>query len=196
MYTRIAKEAYDIWSTSPTFRQVFSPSPFALVAGKTYGKKYIDQYTSCLDDLGLPWEQLPHAAATKSKFPILYQDLPQNDLSGYCNMSAGWADAHKAIAALRDYCIECGVSFISGSQGSVTGFNTSKDGKITAVKTADGHHVFGDHFILSAGAWSATLVSMHNSTIATGQVLGYIALSAAELLALKDLPICINFDSG
>jgi sarcosine oxidase/L-pipecolate oxidase len=111
-------------------------------------------------------------------------------------MSAGWADAHKAIASLRDYCIECGVSFISGSQGTVTEFNKSKNRRITSVKTASGHDVFGDHFILSAGAWSATLITMHNSTIATGQVLGYIKLNATELMELKDLPIYINFDSG
>lgn len=102
MYARIAKEAYDIWSTSPLFSQAFFPSPFAIFAGKEYGKKYIARNTACLDDLGVAWEHLPNAAATKSKFPILYQDLPQKHLSGCCNMISGWADAQKAIAALRD----------------------------------------------------------------------------------------------
>ncbi|KAH3960017.1 hypothetical protein HBH52_239020 [Parastagonospora nodorum] len=36
---------------------------------------------------------------------------------------------------------------------------------------------------------------MHNSTVATGQVLGYIKLVAEEMLNLKDLPTYINFDS-
>ncbi|KAF2820160.1 FAD-dependent oxidoreductase [Ophiobolus disseminans] len=195
-YTKIAKEAYDTWSTSPLSRDVFFKSPFAFLANKDYGKQYINRCTARLDELGLPWEELADTEATKAAFPLLYSTLPKMKLSGYCNRNAGWADAQKAITVVRDQCTEHGVSFLSGSRGTVTGFASSKDGSIIAAKTVSGHDVSGDHFILAAGAWSSKLVSMHNSTIATGQVLGYIKLTPSEVSDLKDLPIYINFDSG
>ena len=78
----------------------------------------------------------------------------------------------------------------------LTSFKNANNNKTTAAKTISGHEICGDLFILSAGACSSKLGAMHNSTIATGQVLGYINLTPEEMLSLKDLPIFINFDSG
>jgi sarcosine oxidase/L-pipecolate oxidase len=167
-----------------------------LVASKDDRQQYIKQCSASLDGLGLPWENLPDATATRASFPVLYEQLPQTNLHGYCNRTAGWADAQKAIAAVRDQCIEGGVSFLSGKQGTVTGFASSSNGKIIAARTVSGHDVSGDHFVVAAGAWSSKLVSMYNSSIATGQVLGYMKLTPSEMSELKDLPIYINLDTG
>ena len=122
--------------------------------------------------------------------------LIQPDLYGYCNRSAGWADATKGVVHYRNLCIDKGVSFISGARGTVTGFDKDVQGKIVAVQTASGHRWEGEHFILAAGAWSNRLMPMHNSTLATGQVLGYIKLTLEEMQRLKDMPIYINSETG
>ena len=198
-YTKIAKEAYDRWSSAPEYKGIFYPSPFTLVAGKqnTYGCAWVDKCISHLDELGLEYERLADADVIKDLFPTLSGDLIHPDLYGYCNRNAGWADAAKGIALFRDLCIERGVSFISGAQGTVTGFEKDeKTGRIVAVRTQSGDRVQGKDFILAAGAWSSTLVPMYNSTLATGQVLAFLKLSPEESQRLKDLPIYINFDSG
>ena len=54
----------------------------------------------------------------------------------------------------------------------------------------------GDLFILATGAWTSQLVSMHDSILATGQVLGFMKLTKTEQQTYKSLPIYINFDNG
>lgn len=194
----MAKEAYDSW-LSPQYKGIFYPSPFMLVVGKgnKYGCVWVDKCMAHLDDMGLEYETLSDTKTTKDLFPLLAgrKDLPE--LYGYCNRSAGWADAQKGITLLRDLCIDKGVSFISGAHGTVTGFEKDvSSGRITAAKTKSENNVKGQHFILAAGAWSSALVPMYNSTLATGQVLAYLKLTPAEIERLKSLPIYIDFDSG
>ncbi|KAF2123430.1 fructosyl amine: oxygen oxidoreductase [Dothidotthia symphoricarpi CBS 119687] len=197
VYAKIAKEAYDVWHSAPEFQGIFFPSANAFIASKAYGRSHVDKCKDVLDSLGLPWEQLPDQETIKNMFPMLYGDKLQSELYGYCNRSSGWADAQKAIAFLRDQCIAGGVSFICGTQGTVVAFQKDKmTDKILAAKTASGHDVQGDYFILSAGAWSSKLAPMYNSTIATAQVLAFIKLTAAEVTALKSLPLYIDYDSG
>lgn len=199
MYTRIAKEAYEAW-TSPTYtsRDIFHSSPFILAAGakNARARSWIDRCTSQLADLGLPYERLNSAKQAKDLFPQLSGPLFQPDFYGYCNRSAGWADAAKGVLFFRDRCVERGISFISGAMGTVTGFEKDDWGNITAVKTASRETVRGDRFVLAAGAWSNKLVNMYNGSLATGQVLGYIKLSPTELARLKDMPIYIDMESG
>ncbi|KAF3011192.1 hypothetical protein E8E13_011592 [Curvularia kusanoi] len=152
----------------------------------------------CIDQLAnlqLPYEQLDSASTTKKLFPVLSGPLSP-DLYGYCNRTAGWADAAKGVLYFRDLCIEKGVSFISGAQGTVTGFDKDARENIVAARTASGHNVEGKHFVLAAGAWTNKLVPMYNSTIATGQVLGYTKLTQEEMQQLKDLPVYLNFETG
>ncbi|CAN9149748.1 unnamed protein product [Alternaria alternata] len=157
---------------------------------------WIDRCIRELETLRLPYERLDSASTTKRIFPMLSGPLIEPDLYGYCNRAAGWADATKGILHFRNLCIENGVSFISGARGTVTGFDEDASGNIIAVQTASGHTVEGKHYILAAGAWSNKLVPMYNSTLATGQVLGYVKLAPGEIQRLKDMPIYINMETG
>lgn len=144
----------------------------------------------------LPWEKLDNAAQVKRLFPTLGSGLRQPDFDGYLNRNAGWADAAKAIAQLYNDCIARGVTFVTGSQGTVVGFDVDSKRIIKAVRTLAGFDVQGDHFVAAAGAWISNLVPQYNSTIATGQVLGYIRLTPEEMEKYKELPIYINFTDG
>ncbi|KAF2009053.1 FAD-dependent oxidoreductase [Aaosphaeria arxii CBS 175.79] len=198
-YFKIAKEAYESWSSEPQYKGIFYSTPYAAVVSEnnTYGRKWVDKCVSHLTDLGLAHTKLPNAKTAKEIFPTLTGDLLQPDLVGYSNAAAGWADAAKGVALFRNLCIERGISFISGAQGTVTGLEKdASSGRITAVKTKSGHNVTGQHFILATGAWTSSLVPMYNSALTTGQVLAFTKLTPEEVKRLKDLPIYINFDSG
>lgn len=196
LYTKLAKEAYDVWK-SPNFPQgLFFQQPFILSTSSKAGKAYIDRCTDNLTSMDLPWTKFYSSEDAKKKFPTLTGTLPP-DFYGYCNSQAGWADAGLSIASLRDRCIELGVSFISGARGTVTKLqHSTQSEKITSVITKSGDVIHGDVFVLATGAWTSSLVSMHDSILATGQVLGYIRLSDAEIERYMRLPIYINFDSG
>ncbi|KAH6644386.1 FAD dependent oxidoreductase [Boeremia exigua] len=198
-YTLIAKEAFDSWATSTyTSNGIFQKTPLVMAANtkNLRARSWIDRCITQLADKNLPYERLDSASSTKDLFPMLSGPLIQPDLFGYCNRSAGWADAAKGVLHFRNLCIEKGISFVSGAHGTVTGFDTDAQGEIVAARTASGRKVEAEHFVLAAGAWSNKLVPMYNSTLATGQVLGYIKLTPEEMVRLKDMPIYINTETG
>ncbi|XP_014555250.1 hypothetical protein COCVIDRAFT_27871 [Bipolaris victoriae FI3] len=197
VYARLAKEAFDVWCAHPKFRGIFYHGPNAFIASKAYGRTHLEKCTDALDGLGQTWKAMPNQEAIKAMFPILYGDTINSSLSGYCNSSSGWADAQKAIALLRNECIEGGVSFICGKKGTIANFKVDeKTSRIIAAQTESGNEIQGDYFILSAGAWSPMLAPMYNSTISTAQVLAFINLSESEMNTYKDLPLYIDYDSG
>lgn len=197
VYAKLAKEAFDVWHSHPKFREIFHHGPNAFIASKAYGRTHLQKCTDVLDDLNQPWEPMLDQEAIKAEFPILYGDAVHSNLSGYINRSSGWADAQKAITVLRNECIEGGVTFICGREGTVASFKQDKTtNKIVAAQTESGREIQGDYFVLAAGAWSTMLAPMHNSTISTAQVLAFINLTDAEMNAYKGLPLYIDYDSG
>lgn len=199
VYTGIAKEAFDAWSTSPEYRGIFFPSPFVLTTSTEPGRVYIRKCIEGLDQLSLAYQSLENPDETRKHFPVLQGPPKEPGYYGYCNRQAGWADAGRAIAYLHNQCIERGISFISGSSGTVVDFVTdtdAKSGKIQAVKTKSGHSVEGDLFVVATGAWTTGLLPTYNSMLATGQILGFLKLTEAEMQKYQDLPIYINFTSG
>ena len=197
-YAKLAKEAYDLWLSDPQYKNgTFFPTPNVFTARKPYGRSHLNKCTAALDGLGVYTEPLPGKEAIQNVSPLLFGDKPESDLYGYLNRSSGWADAQKAITGLRDQCIEGGVSFICGARGTVVAFDKDEmSGNIIAVKTASGHDIQADYFILAAGAWSSKLAPFYNSTIAAAQVLAFIKLTPQEIIDFKDLPLFIDYDSG
>ncbi|KAJ5089152.1 hypothetical protein N7532_007836 [Penicillium argentinense] len=196
-YLSLAYDAYLKWRDTPKYKGIFYPAPYILV-GKTspYGQDWIAKTTSALNKKKLPWTKLKDAASAKEKFPVLSGELAKPGFFGYHNHQAGWADAAKAISQLRDDCLELGISFICGRQGTVNGFETDSNKTIKAVSTLHGSQVEGDHFILSTGAWCTGLVPMYNSALSTGQVIGYLRLTPEEMKKYQNLPIYANFSTG
>jgi sarcosine oxidase / L-pipecolate oxidase len=156
----------------------------------------MDKTTSQLDKLQLPWSRLEDAAEARRHFPILTGKLAEPDFEGYTNRSGGWADANKAIAQLRNECLDLGVSFTAGPAGTVVGFNNDAESMIKSVRTLAGTLIKGDHFVLTAGAWASGLVPTYNSTLSTAHALGYVRLTDSEIKKYENLPIYFNYSNG
>lgn len=197
IYLKIAYDAYQEWSQSPKYKHIFVPAPVVLASNNSpVGRSYIQKTIGAMDRARLPWARLESAEATRRLYPTLSGRLAEPDFMGYHNQQAGWADARKAIASLRDECVTQGISFVSGHAGTVIGFDRDASGTIRAARTLAGTEVMGDLFILAAGAWAASLVPMYNSTLSTGQVLAYLRLSPEEMVKYRQLPIYVNFATG
>lgn len=195
-YARLAKEAYDLWSTLPEYKNSFNSAPFMLVSGNSSEDNYSRKSQDVLKRLGYASHDLKDAATAKRSFPSLTGGLAAPDFGGYYNTAAGWADAGVAITRLRDDCARAGVSFITGRRGTIKRFQLTPNKVITAVETLDGDFIEGDMFVLAAGAWSASLVSFEDTTIATGQIVGYIRLTPEEVIKMQDMPIYSNITTG
>ncbi|RDW57957.1 uncharacterized protein DSM5745_11337 [Aspergillus mulundensis] len=195
-YLDMALEAYRKWSQLPRYQGIYYQAPYILTGNTSaHGQAWIKKTTAALDKRQLLWAKIESAHDAKRMYPVLSGPLAAGPFNGYLQLQAGWADAGKAIAQLRDDCLELGVSFICGARGTVVGLEQT--GKaVTAVRTLAGTVVNGDHFILTTGAWTSNLVPMYNSALATAQVVGYMQLTAAEMQKYKGLPIYANFATG
>lgn len=195
-YLTMAHEAHEKWSQMPKYRDIFRSAPILAAMNNKSPKPWVEGVTTALSKHDLPFTRLPTADTARQAFPVLSGELASPGFSGYYNTQAGWADAQKAIAQLRDDCIEVGVSFTSGRGGTAMKFERSPSGEITAVHTATGSKIEGEHFVLAAGAWSSGLASMYNSTLSTAQVIAYLPLTEAEMEKYASLPIYANFSTG
>ncbi|KAJ4244731.1 hypothetical protein NW762_014306 [Fusarium torreyae] len=196
-YCSLALEAYRKWAKDPKYKGIFYPTDYIICGSKKNAEKsWTDKTIEQLEKRKLTWTTLRDAAETKQMFPILTGKLAEPNFEGYLNKLGGWADANKAIKQLRDECLELGISFISGRAGTVVGFDSDAQGVIKAVQTLGGTPVQGDHFILTAGAWSSGLVPTYNSTLSTAQALGFLRLTDSEMIKYKNIPIYMNYSTG
>lgn len=196
VYLTIAREAHRRWSQLPKYQEIFRPATILAAMNNRVPRSWIENVTAALGKHDMPFVRLADADAARRAFPTLSGELAAPGFTGYYNAQAGWADAAKAIAQLRDECIEAGVSFISGRAGTAVEFQTGSSGEIKAVHTAAGTAVEADRFVLATGAWTPGLTSMYNSTLSTAQVIGYLPLTEAEVQKYKELPIYANFSTG
>jgi sarcosine oxidase / L-pipecolate oxidase len=112
---------------------------------------------------------------------------------GYINSRSGWADAEASIRWLR-HTVESTrqVTFLHGEAERLL-----KTGKtVHGAVLKDGRTIQADLVILATGAWTGNLVDLRGRATATGQVLAYVDLTAAEQTRLEKMPILLNMSSG
>ncbi|KAI0477278.1 FAD dependent oxidoreductase [Xylariaceae sp. FL0804] len=124
---------------------------------------------------------------------------------GYLNECAGWADAEACMAWLYDQVVATGrVEFVNGTAARLLTTTTTDDGpRVTGAVLRgggedgdEGRVLSADLVIVAAGAWTPSLVDLSAQAVATGQVLGYLRLTADEERRLRDMPVLLNLTSG
>jgi sarcosine oxidase/L-pipecolate oxidase len=113
--------------------------------------------------------------------------------SGYINGYAGWADAERSMDWLCNQVKQTNrVDFINGTVSELE----HADETVTGVKLADGRTLTADLVILATGAWTASLLDLSGQATATGQVIGYLDITAEEQEQLGKMPILLNLTNG
>jgi len=112
---------------------------------------------------------------------------------GYANWSSGWADAEGAVRFLRAAVEKTRkVVFATGEAARLV----EEDGRVVGVRLTDGTQVGAELTVLAAGAWTPRLVDLGGRSVATGQVLGYLPLSAEEWESVSEMPVVFNLSTG
>ena len=112
---------------------------------------------------------------------------------GYLNKRSGWADAEGGMRWLRTKVEGTGrVEFVHAEVEELV-----REGrKITGVRAKDGSVVGADLVVLATGAWTGKLVDLRGRATATGQVLVYLDLTAAEQEKFGKMPVLLNMSTG
>lgn len=112
---------------------------------------------------------------------------------GYCNERSGWADAEAAMRWVRRKCEKySNIPFITAK---VTKLWTNGE-VVRGVVLEDGRELKADLTVIASGAWSASLINLQGRAISTGQVIGYIKVTAEEEQRYKDIPVTLNLSHG
>ena len=112
---------------------------------------------------------------------------------GYINPSSGWTDAEEGMKWLRRRAESTGrITFTTGEAISLLKNGT----RVLGAKLKSGPPILADLTILATGAWTSSLVDLRGRATATGQVLCYLPLSAAEQEKLGKMPVLLNMSTG
>ncbi|KAK5045490.1 hypothetical protein LTR84_009108 [Exophiala bonariae] len=124
--------------------------------------------------------------------------------SGYINRNCGWVDARKCLhflyqklkQAAKGRCeIHRSTTVRKLLYDGLAGF-TINQARCIGAELMNGSHIQADLTILAAGAWSPSLVDMGPRAVATGQTLGYLALTEEEQSSVNNMPIYFNMSTG
>lgn len=191
VYTKMGFEAFDrYWNTSAEFHR-----SGLVCCSISNNSKYVTAARTNVqtnsDGNIIPLES---AKDWKSEYPQV--DMRISSPSGYLNRSSGWANAE---AAVRKYAIECvnnGVSFITGPQGTVRSLETSFDGCITGIVNLKGEVIRADFVVAAMGGWTNNLISSQRRLVTVGQPVCMIQLTPEERQQFSNMPVILEFDTG
>ena len=112
---------------------------------------------------------------------------------GYLNTRSGWADAEASMRWLWEKVEKTArVRFVCGRASRVL---ADKD-HVRGVQLDDGSEMLADMTILATGAWTGTLVDLRGVASPRAQCLGYMSLTKEETIALQQIPVHLNLDTG
>lgn len=112
---------------------------------------------------------------------------------GYLNKRSGWADAEAGMRWLRKQVEATGrVEFLHAEVRELA----KKGKKVTGVFLTDNSTINADLVVLATGAWTGKLTDLRGRATATGQVLMYLELTAAEQEKLGKMPVLLNMSTG
>ena len=190
IYSRMAREALVEWNHE--WKGSYYNSGFAMFANQS-GNTYLDKTIEIHRASGTNLDQYQDAKDIRSK----HQKIPARleGLQAVYNPNAGWADAESSIRRLSIKCTLAGVSFITGSRGTVQSLRYN-GGRVVGVNVAQGEPLYASQVVLATGAWTNRLVPMTYATSASAQPVGFIQLTADEAKELEGMPVMINFNTG
>ncbi|PVI07354.1 fructosyl peptide oxidase [Periconia macrospinosa] len=195
---QLSLEARDMWKNDDVFKHFFhntgrldcAHSEEELKSLKTEYQKLVDA------GLGETHEWLDNEDEILKKMPLLERD----NIKGWkaiFSADGGWLAAAKAINVIGIISKEQGVRFGVGSAGSFRKpLFASDDVTCVGVETVDGTKYYGDKVIISAGAWTPTLVDLEDQCCSKAWVYAHIRLTPNEIAEYQNMPVVYNGDVG
>lgn len=195
LYHRMAREAMNSWIEGD-YHEDFYQSGFVMLAEGS-AQVYLQKCLDVSEAVGITLDDFSDANSVRQLYPAVQAKM--DGMRAVHNPHGGWANAESAIRRLAGRCSDAGVSFITGSHGTVISLlYKSYNGKrqVVGAKTASGDDIEADQVILATGAWTNRLIPLEHATSASGQPLGFIQLTEEEAARLRGMPVLINYSTG
>jgi sarcosine oxidase / L-pipecolate oxidase len=192
-YSRMAKEAINLWKTDDLYKKHFHQSGFLLVS-ETANDEYLEKNKAVLKSQGQQLQDFSRTEDIRQQIPSL-RDI-EDPYSGYLNPTGGWADAAGAIRDVATHLSKLGVSFITGPRGTLTSLIIDDKSKVVGVNVVAGPSIYASKVILATGAWTSRYLDLDHTIIGSAQPLGFIQLMPEEAKKLAEVPVTISKTTG
>ncbi|KAF2464752.1 sarcosine oxidase [Lindgomyces ingoldianus] len=189
-YTRLASAAQSLWRTT------FAPQHYhengLCITASGSEEKYVSSSLANVQALGTgKIEVLKNSDDVKR----VTGTENASGSAGYINWSSGWVDAEGAMRWLHSKISQLNrVNFLTGTVTKLLINHTTH--AVSGAHLQDGRTLTASLTILSAGAWTPSLLDLRGIANATGQVLVYLPITPSEESRLATLPTLLNLSTG
>lgn len=190
-YAAMAAEAQQEWRSGP-FKSHYYNTGFVL-SSENPSDPFLQKLQGVFKDQGRPFKAFNDTAELQGLFPAL--DKITDNLTGYLNPNAGWANAAGAIGTLAGLCTESGVSIVGGPRGTVQSLRISGS-RIEGVNVAVGPPLLASRVILATGAWTNRFFDLTYAMSSSAHAIGFIQLTPEEAHSIAKMPTMINMTTG
>ncbi|KAF2731752.1 sarcosine oxidase [Polyplosphaeria fusca] len=189
-YTALVSRAQALWRT--TFAAAHYHENGLCITASGPSQTYVSSSLSNVRELGTCKIEELHNAQDIERVTGVEN---ASGAMGYVNWSSGWADAEGAMRWLRRE-VEAltRVTFVTGTVDQLLFDHDSST--VSGALLKDKSTLTADLTILAAGAWTPSLLDLRGIAKATGQVLAYMPVSAAEEARLRDRLTLLNLSTG
>ncbi|KAK2005031.1 FAD dependent oxidoreductase [Colletotrichum falcatum] len=198
-YARLAAEAQTEWRKTEHPSDLGAEGRYSqsgLCLAKKTSLEYVrESYNNVVSLAGADGDKIIRELPTPTAIKDFLGTPVAPGTWGYINPLAGWADAGAAMSYLAAKVQALGrVNFVSGTAAHL---NYGPDRRTVTGATLDSGKVLSaDLVVVAAGAWTGRLIDLSGQAIATGQAVGYIDITPAELEVLRKMPVTLNFSTG
>ncbi|KFY95399.1 hypothetical protein V500_02791 [Pseudogymnoascus sp. VKM F-4518 (FW-2643)] len=190
-YMKMAVEAVAGWKSE--YSRYYHESGILIISDEG-GHSYLNKAKEQVQSQGGEINIFDNASQIRDVHREFMSGTLQN-CEGYLNPRGGWADSAEAVRHLASQCVALGVSFVTGTRGSVDSL-VLDDTRVIGVNVKEGPPLLAEHVILATGAWTSRLIDLASSAVSTAQPVGFIQLTADEADLIWRMPIALDLDSG
>jgi hypothetical protein len=199
VYTELALEAQDIFTSDPLWKPYFHQTGIFWVCRSDYAQDVINNYKKLGRAADL---KAVTVAEAKKLFGGLFEDANYDGAKEVLvNKTSGWSEAGNALRAVTKWSIENGVKYVVGKADSL---EIDRNGTCTGVRTEDGRTLSATNVILSTGAYTAKLLEQaakksgnknlraEHRIVAGGITTGMTTLDEKSYQRFKDMPVGVQ----
>ena len=208
-YMALAKEALEVWSSSPLLKPFYHRSGWI---------NFVEDGSDLLDKIRRNYREAGGRDPTRN---MSFNEvkgvgggmLGEVDVDGfqsaYWNGDAGWVEADRAIEAMLGDAVRRGVRYLQGEVQSIVMRGGNHGEGVRGVRLTDGSVIECDRVVVATGAWTSMVLSavedelhleedmrIERQVKAAGVCVAHYALDDEEYRKVKSMPVIIYGENG
>lgn len=193
LYARMGIESIEAWRSWDMFKGLYHV-PGWILSASNLSVPFVEGSIETSKRLGVPGLERLTPDQIRERLPLVTGKLDGWNINVW-NPTAGWANSGEALRRMAVAAENNGVKYITGEAGYVQKLLYS-DGTCTGAVARDGTVHKAEMVIMSAGAWTPSLLDLDGQLTAKGHAVAHIQMTPEETQRYASLPILDSLELG